>query len=168
MPETSAALRRFALAAALVAGASSSGCLDAIAPTPTSSLVAITPINRWTRGEESESGSRFFIELRIRNAGSRTIFLDRLYGRTEKLIDQKWELAIETTTPPFGTVRSIPPNQSITIGYLVQYVPGVSPDSPYLEHLRGLYRVRLRLSYSSNGTDLLPPEDSYSQPFAVD
>ena len=138
-----------------------------MAPTPTSAAIKITPTTRSTPGEESEGGSRFAIEFRIRNTGSRTIFLDRLYARVEKLIDQKWEMVKEITPPPFVSVRSIPAGQSITTEYLVQYVRGVPPESPYLEHVRGLYRVRLRFSYLSNGTEPLSPEESYSEPFVV-
>jgi hypothetical protein len=144
------------------------GCLDAVAPTPTSTLALITPASASTRGTQTPSTTRFAIDLRVRNTGSRTIFLDRNYGRTEKLVDQKWELAIETTSPPFVSVRTIPPGQALTITYVMLYVRGASPESIYVEHVRGLYRARLRLSYNENGSDPLPVEASYSQPFAVE
>jgi hypothetical protein len=144
------------------------GCLDAVEPTPTSSLVSITPVNRSTRGDENQSGVQFRIDIRIINRGSRPIFVDRLYGWTEKLVDQKWKLVVESTNAPFVSIRSIQPGGGITITYLMQYVRGYSPESLYLDRVRGLYRARLRLSYSASGTELLPPEESYSQPFAVE
>jgi hypothetical protein len=144
------------------------GCLDAVEPTPTSSLVSITPVNRSTRGDENQSGVQFRIDIRIINRGSRPIFVDRLYGWTEKLVDQKWKLVVESTNAPFVSIRSIQPGGGNTITYLMQYVRGYSPESLYLDRVRGLYRARLRLSYSASGTELLPPEESYSQPFAVE
>jgi hypothetical protein len=142
--------------------------MDAVAPTPVSSTVSITPVTRSTRGDANDSGARFIIDLRIRNTGSRTIFLDRLYGRTEKLIDQKWEFATETTTPAFGSVRAIGAGQSFTLTYQMLYVKGRTPPSIHLEHIRGLYRARLRFSFTSSGSDPFPAEESYSQPFAVE
>jgi hypothetical protein len=106
--------------------------------------------------------------FRVQNTGSRTIFLDRIYTRAEKLIDQEWELAIETPEAAFASVRTLLPNQSTTFTYRVNYVRGSLPAAPYLEHLRGLYRVRLRFSFTANGSDPLPSEESYSQPFAVE
>ena len=144
------------------------GCLDAVAPTPVSTVVSITPLDRSTRGNESDGGTRFHIEIRIRNIGSRTIFLDRLYARTEKLVDQEWELALETAGPPFGSIRTIPAGQSFTLTYSVSYVRATSPKLVHLEHVRGLYRARFRMAFTSNGTDILAPEDSYSRPFAVE
>jgi hypothetical protein len=94
--------------------------------------------------------------------------VDRLYGWTEKLVDQKWKLVVESTNAPFVSIRSIQPGGGITITCLMQYVRGYSPESLYLDRVRGLYRARLRLSYSASGTELLPPEESYSQPFAVE
>jgi len=150
------------------ASGSITGCLDAVAPTPTSTVVSITPLVRSTRGNEDDSGSRFNIEIRIRNLGSRTIFLDRLYARTEKLVDQKWELALETDRPPFGSIRAIPAGQSFTLTYAVTYIRAVAPRRIHLEHVRGLYRARFRMSFSANEAELLPPGDSYSRPFAVE
>ena len=158
--------RGLALALALCV-TSSVACLDAMAPTSKSAAVTITPTTRSTGGTENKSGSRFAITFRVRNPASRTIFLDRFYARTEKLIDQKWVMVMETIPPTVGFMRTIPSGQSLTNEYLVQYLRGISPASPYLEHVRGLYRVRLRLSYLSNGAELLPPEESYSEPFVV-
>ena len=138
-----------------------------MAPTPTSSVITITPTTRSIPGLESPAGNRFTLEFRIRNTGSRPIYVDRVYGRTEKLIDQKWEMVMERIPPAFASVRVIPPGQSITFEHLVQYVRGVSPSSPYLEHIRGLYRARLRFSYLANGSEPLPSEESYSAPFVV-
>jgi hypothetical protein len=142
--------------------------MDAVAPTPVSSSVSITPVTRSTHGDANDAGARFAIDLRIRNTGSRTIFFDRLYGRTEKLIDQQWEFATESTAPAFGSVRTITPGQSLTFTFQMLYVSGKSPPSTYLEHIRGLYRARLRFSFTSTGSELFPPEESYSQPFAVE
>jgi hypothetical protein len=161
------AIRSIAVTRTMLCIVLTSGCLDPMEPAPTSSVVTITPTTRSVRGQESETGSRFGIEFRVRNTGSRTIFLDQFYAHTEKLIDQKWKVVMETTPPVFASARTIPTGQSVTAQYLVQYVGGVSPESPYLEHVRGLYRVRLRLSYRSNGSELVPPEESYSEPFVV-
>jgi hypothetical protein len=140
--------------------------MDAMAPAPTSSAVTITPTTRSVAGQQTETTSRFGIEFRVRNTGSRTIFLDRFYAHTEKLIDQKWEVVMVTTPPAFAS-RTITAGQSVTTQYFIQYVRGVSVESPYLEHVRGLYRVRLRLSFLSNGSELLASEESYSEPFVV-
>ena len=142
-------------------------CLDAVAPTPVSASVTITPVNKFVRGKESVDASGFDMDFRVRNTGSQTIFLDRIYARTEKLIDQDWEVAIETTGAPFTSVRTLVPNQITTFSYRVIYLRASSPALVHLEHIRGLYRARLRLSFTSNGSDILPPEESYSQPFAV-
>lgn len=160
--------RLIAITLAFVAAPSAVACLDAVAPTPTSTSVTITPVNRSTRGSEDGGVSEFQMDFRVRNTGSRTIFLDRIYTRTEKLIDQEWELATETTGTPFASVRTLLPNQSTTFSYRVNYVRDTSPFALHLEHIRGLYRVRLRFSFASGGIDPLPPEESYSQPFAVE
>ena len=160
--------RQIVLVCALLSAVTVTGCLDAVAPTPTSAVVSITPVNRSTRGDENELGSRFNIDIRIRNLGSRTIFLDRLYARTEKLIDQEWELALEPDRPVFGSIRTIQPGQSFTLTYSVFYVRATMPRSVHLEHVRGLYRARFRLSFTASDAELLAPEDSYSQPFAVE
>jgi hypothetical protein len=157
-----------AITLAFAAATSAIACLDAVAPTPTSTSVTITPVNRSTRGSESGAASKFQMDFRVRNTGSRTIFLDRIYTRTEKLVDQEWELATETTGAPFASVRTLLPNQSTTFSYGVNYVRDTSPFAMHLEHIRGLYRVRLRFSFASAGIDPLPPEESYSQPFAVE
>ena len=151
-----------------LASVSMLGCLEAVEPTPTSTLVSIAPVNRSTRGEQSESGMQFRIDLRITNKTQRVIFLDRPYGWTEKLVDQDWKFVVESTAAPFASIRSIQPGSGITVTYLMQYIRGRSPESLYLDRVRGLYRARLRFSYTANGTELLPPEESYSQPFAVE
>ena len=75
--------------------------------------------------------------------------------------------ALEQSAGNFVSVRIINPGRTVTINYVVAYERGSMPPSPLLDHIRGLYRMRLRFSYTSNGTDPLPVEDSYSQPFAV-
>jgi len=154
--------------ASAVAAVFAVGCLDAVEPTPTSSLVSIAPVRGSTRGDQSESGVQFRIDIRIINRGSRIIFLDRTYGWTEKLVDQRWKFVVESSTAPFASIRTIQPGGGITITYVMQYIRGQSPESQYLDRVRGLYRARLRLSYTASGTELLPPEESYSQPFAVE
>jgi hypothetical protein len=153
---------------ALLLIVATAGCMESMAPTPVSSNVSITPVNPATRGDETQTGSRFAMRMTIRNTGTRTIYLDRLYSRTEKLVDQRWELAIESTLTPFGAVRTIGPGQSFALDFVMLYVRGQSIPSSYLEHPRGLYRVRFRFSFTANGSELLPPEESYSQPFAVE
>lgn len=129
--------------------------------------MSIDPLNDFTRGQQTELVSTFHMEFRVRNIGSRNLFLDTDYMRTEKLVNQKWELATERAAAPFFASRVLGPGQSTVVSISVAYTRGTSPESILLSHLRGLYRARFRLSFASNGTELLAPEDSYSAPFAV-
>jgi len=158
---------RIAALAAIVFCTATSGCLESVDPTPTSEIVTIVPLTASTGGTERETETFFAIEVRIRNKSSRTIYFDRAYARTEKLIDQKWEMARETTAPPFSNVRTIGPSQSLNAAFEVRYRRDEVPASIHLEHIRGLYRLRLRFSYTSNGSDPIPAEESYSRPFVV-
>jgi hypothetical protein len=140
------------------------GCLEPLEPTPDSSPVVITPEAAAVSVKALSNGWSFSLPLRVRNTGSRVVYVDLTYRHTEKLIDQKWEHA--TQSPELGDWRAIPPSQTQTLGYLVTYVRSNSAP-PLLEHARGLYRVGLHLSYSSSGSDLFPPENSYSRSFVV-
>lgn len=146
---------------------STTSCLDPIEPTPTSTLVSIDPLNLSAVGLQSETTSAFHIELRIRNRGSRDIYLDGDYRRLEKLVDQKWKLATERDNFPFSSVQLIRVSQGATISYAMVYTRGKSPETVLLENLRGLYRVRLRLSLTPNGSEPLALDESYSRPFSV-
>ena len=160
-------MRAAAFVAAVFCILSSMSCMEAIEPTPESTLLSIDPADGSVRGTQSDSMTRFLMPLVIRNKGSRAIYLDLGYRRTEKLIDQKWELAAETANGNFASIRLLNPGRTVTIDLVVVFRRGSPPAAPLLEHIRGLYRARLRFSYTGNGTDLLPVDDSYSQPFAV-
>jgi hypothetical protein len=142
-------------------------CMEPVEPTPTSTLLSIDPLNLYTTGSQTESNSTFHMELRIRNKGSRDIYLDGDYRRLEKLVDQRWKLATERDNFPFASVRVIRASQSVSIPYSMVYLRGSSPGTVLLENLRGLYRVGLRLSLTPNGSELFPLETSYSIPFSV-
>ena len=159
--------RLLRLAAAGVSCLLSVSCLESVEPTPESSMLSIEPLTPFVRGTEAATFSRFQMEFRIRNTGTRPVYLDPGYRRFEKLVDQKWELATESTNVPFATVRTIAPGVRISIVFIVTHVRGSSSQSDLIEHVRGLYRARLRLAYDPGGSDQLPLEDSYSRPFAV-
>ena len=142
-------------------------CLEPVEPTPTSTLLSIDPLNLYTRGSQTETNSTFHMELRIRNKGTRDIYLDGDYRRLEKLVDQKWKLATERDNFPFASVRVIRPSQSASVSYVMVYVRGTSPETVLLENLRGLYRVGLRFSLTPNGSELFALDESYSVPFSV-
>jgi len=143
-------------------------CLEPLEPTPDSSPVIITPQSTAVPATILGSGWTFTLPLRITNTGSRTVFVDLSYRLTEKLIDQKWEIA--TLSRSFGQWRAIPPSQTQSLGYAVTYAHGTSApptSSAILEHARGLYRVGLHLSYTSDENSLLPGENYYSRSFVV-
>lgn len=144
------------------------GCLEPMEPTPDSAPVVITPRMESILVTKLASGWTFTLQLRVRNYGTRTVFVDLSYRVTEKLIDQKWKIA--AFSPETRQLREIPPSQTQTISYAVTYVHGTvlpGTQAGILEHARGLYRVGLRLFYSSNGSDPLPAENYYSRSFVV-
>jgi hypothetical protein len=101
----------------------------------------------------------------VRNKGTRAVYADSFYRRTEKLVNQKWEMAAETPSGPIGFRTTIGPGQTVPLAYVVTYT--AASHFTLLKHPRGLYRVRIDLSYAAGGQDRLPPEDSYSPPFTV-
>jgi len=144
------------------------GCLEPLEPTPDSSPVMITPQSDVIPATDVAGGWTFTLPLRVTNTGSRTVYVDLSYRRTEKLIDQKWEIAVQTQS--FGQWRAILPSQTQSIGYGVTYARATSgppTSSAVLEHARGLYRVGLHLSYTLDGNELLPAENYYSRSFVV-
>lgn len=155
------------MAAAIVSCAVSVSCLESVEPTPESTVLSIEPLTPYVRGVETATSSRFQMEFRIRNNSTRPVYLDLAYRRFEKLVDQKWELAAETTAAPFTAVRTIQPGVRISVVFSVVHTRGSSSQFELIQHVRGLYRARLRLAYNPGGTDQLPLEDSYSLPFAV-
>ena len=154
------------MAAAIVSCAVSVSCLESVEPTPESTVLSIQPLTPYVRGVETAASSRFQMEFRIRNNGTRPVYLDLAYRRFEKLVDQRWELAAETTAAPFTAVRTIQPGVQISVVFSVVHTRG-SSSFELIEHVRGLYRARLRLAYNPGGTDQMPVEDSYSLPFVV-
>ena len=154
----------FALALTLVAAA----CLDTVEPTPRSSIVTIESAWASTMRNENESAVSFNIPIQIRNLTTRQLFLDANNRTLEKLVDQKWVVAI-APQGNFTLSRTINPSQQITFNYsYVYFRNSASPPPPILENVRGVYRIRFNLSYTNTGTDLLPAADSYSQPFVVE
>lgn len=141
------------------------GCLDSMEPAPASAQVSIFPLKEAALAVPSRTGYTFSMTLIVTNTGSRTIYVDQIYRRTEKLVDQKWELAVESPTAPVGLTRVIGPLQTQSMPYVVTYVPGT--DFPLLEHMRGLYRVGLRMAYATDGSEPITGDAPYSRPFAV-
>ena len=137
------------------------GCLEPIEPAPDSAL-SISPQIEAVSIERQAYAYSFSLPLHVRNSGTRAVMIDLFYRRTEKLVDQKWQLAAESA--PTNLSRVIGPNETTLIQYVVTYQRGTS--YPLLEHVRGLYRVGLRGTYQDNGLPLTP-SPSYSQPFVV-
>ena len=152
-----------ALACCFVVGS----CLEPIEPTPSSELISIVPVSPFTRGFETETITRFEINIRVQNNGTRTIYLDGSSYRLEKLVDQKWIVARETPPASFQATREIGQSQRVTSSYVMLYNRVTAPQDVLLSHVRGLYRLRLRLAFNPGGAEELPQQDSYSQPFAV-
>lgn len=167
MPNTFSNGRGLRLTAALASCLFPASCLEPVQPTPRSTIIAIDPVTPFTRGLDSDVISRFEVNLRFRNDGARTIYLDGGYRRLEKLVDQKWEVAMESPSAPFEAFREIRPGQRVTTSYVVLYDRRTTPELVLLKRIRGLYRMRLRLAFTVNGTEQLHADDSYSQPFAV-
>ena len=138
-------------------------CLDSIEPTPQPSQISVVPQKGELVTTPSSNGFTWSMQIFVRNNGTRNIYVDQIYRRTEKLVDQKWELAIESPMAP--SFRTVAPSQTQSLPYVVSYFNGT--NYPRLEHVRGLYRVGLRVSYQPNGNELFPAESSYSRPFVV-
>ena len=143
---------------------SSSACLDTLEPTPTSAAVAITTISADGRELDRRRlvGAGFVIE----NTGTRRIFIDRNYFRLEKLVNQRWELAAEQDGPFTTTLAGLGPGRTAFTSKNFVHDPA-GTEFPLIEHVRGLYRMRFRISFKGDGTELLPAEESYSRPFSV-
>ena len=148
----------FAVAIALVPVA----CLDPIEPTPESWPLWITPAVQAVTIQEVKNLYTISVSLRVRNNGERTVYVDLRYRETDKLKDQKWEVAAESA--PSDLFRAIEPGQTQQILYVLSYPPG---RYPLLENVRGLYRVGLRAFYQSNGTSPIPAQPAYSSPFVL-
>ncbi len=138
-------------------------CLDSIEPTPQPTQISIVPQTGELVATSLKNGFTLSMQIFVRNNGGRTIYVDQFYRRTEKLVDQKWELAVESPAAP--SFRTVGPSQTQSLPYVVTYLNG--SRFTLLEHVRGLYRVGLRVSYSPNGAELFPAESSYSLPFVV-
>ena len=162
-----ASRRLMRIAAVIAISVASVSCLESVEPTPVSTVLSIDPATTFVRGVEAATFSRIQVEFRIRNNTTRPVYLDLAYRRFEKLVDQKWELAVESTGNPFAAVRTIQPGVRISVVFSVVHNRGSVSESDLMEHVRGLYRTRLRLAYDTGGNDQIPVEDSYSTPFAV-
>jgi hypothetical protein len=167
LPGIRASLRLYGVAVAFAGCLVLGSCLEPLEPTPVSQLVTIAPVSPFTRGFETEIMTRFEINIGLQNHGTRTIYLDGAYYRLEKLVDQKWVVARETTASSFQAVRTILPGQRVTRSYVILYNRVTASDDVLLSHVRGLYRLHFRLAFNSGGAEELPQQDSYSQPFAV-
>ncbi|HEX6573534.1 MAG TPA: hypothetical protein VF042_01070 [Gemmatimonadaceae bacterium] len=145
---------------------SSTGCLDVIEPTPVSSSVEIVAAK--TSGFELTATNFISASFQITNTGTRALYVDTKYRRLEKLVNQRWELVDEQSPTSLAFSSSLPPNRRIVASYSLVHDRNGRSGSPLLEHVRGLYRLRFRIALIATGTELLPEEESYSQPFAVD
>jgi len=137
-------------------------CLDSIEPTPDSSPLSITPAVGAVPVEKTPNLTTISLSLRVKNDSDRTVYVDLLYRKTDKLIDQKWEVAAESA--PSTIFRSIAPGQTQQILYVLSYPPG---RYPLLEKVRGVYRVGLRAFYDLNITEPLPAQPAYSTSFVI-
>ncbi len=108
-------------------------------------------------------GFSFSLPLTVKNIGTRPVYVDLFYRRTEKLVDQKWEVAAEST--PTNLMRLFAPNESRRIEYVVSYKLGAG--FRLLEQVRGVYRVGLRAFYGANQTDPISDLPSYSRSFVL-
>jgi hypothetical protein len=151
------------VAAAITGLLATVACLDSIEPTPRPAQISVVPSLGELVITPLASGFTWSMQVFVRNNGGRNIYVDQTYRRTEKLVDQKWELAIESPMSP--SFRTVIPSQTQSLPYVVTYVNG--SKSTLLEHVRGVYRVGLRVSYTPNGNELFPAESSYSLPFVV-
>jgi len=140
-----------------------SGCLEPIEPTPDSTPLSITPAVEAVSVEKvQENVYSFSIALRVKNNGASNVYVDLFYRETDKLIDQKWEIAAENSASTF--FRLVGPGQTQQILHVVTYSQG---SHPLLDRVRGVYRVGLRAFYAPNGTDPIPAQPAYSKPFVV-
>ena len=153
--------RRAKLLAVVMAFAPAA-CLDSIEPTPDSSPLSITPAVGAVPVQKLPNLSTITLSLRVRNDGDRTVFVDLLYRKTDKLIDQKWEVAAESAGS-FIT-RSVAPGQTQQILYVLSYPPG---RYPLLERARGVYRVGLKAFYDEGMTEPIPAQPAYSSSFVI-
>jgi hypothetical protein len=157
---------RFASFVGVLASASLLACLEPAAPTPQSEVVSVSPRAAATAVSRLQNATRFQTALRVVNTGSRTIYVGFSY-EVDKLVDQKWVRAYTRSVPwstAFATLRS---GRTVDVMISVEYEHGVSEPSVLLEHMRGLYRTRLVMSYSLDGIEQLPPDAGFSLPFAV-
>jgi hypothetical protein len=153
-------MRRQLLAAAIVFAPLA--CLDSIEPTPDSSPLSITPAVGAVPVKKLPNLSTITLSLRVQNRSDRVVYVDLLYRKTDKLIDQKWEVVAES--PPSTIFRSIEPGQTQQILYVLSYEPG---RYPLLEKVRGVYRIGLRGFYDLNITEPLPSQPAYSTSFVI-
>ena len=153
------------LALGITALLSSSACLDTLEPTPTSTAVAITTLS--ADGRELDQRRLVGAGFSLENTGTRRIFIDRNYFRLEKLVNQRWKLAAEQDGPFNPALTGLAPGRTTFTSKNFVHDPAAVTQFPLIEHVRGLYRMRFRISFTSNGTELLPAEESYSQPFSV-
>ena len=157
------ALLRLALGAtALLSGGA---CLDTIEPTPISADVAITTVS--ADGRELDQRRLVGAGFSIENTGTRRIYIDRNYFRLEKLVNQRWQLAAEQDGPFSTGLVGLAPGRTVFTSKNFIHDPAAVIQFPLIEHVRGLYRMRFRFSFTADGSELLPADESYSQPFGV-
>ena len=156
------ALLRLALGTVLL---SSAACLDSIEPTPISPAVSITTVS--ADGRELDQRRLVGAGFSIENTGTRRIYIDRNYFRLEKLVNQRWQLAAEQIGPFSPGLAGLAPGRTVFTSKNFIHDPAAVTQFPLIEHVRGLYRMGFRISFTPDGNDLLPGEESYSQPFGV-
>ena len=142
-------------------------CLEPVEPTPHSSEVVIDPAKPSVPGFELTGGSFFGPALSIRNTSQQPIYVDVERFFVEKLIDQKWQYAYSTGSPPFRSTVALAPAKSQVMIATVSAPKSEGAKYPLLLHLRGVYRVHLSIARDSHGADLLDSAMTYSQPFVV-
>ena len=144
---------------------SSVACLDTLEPTATSAAVTITTLS--ADGRELDQRRLVGAGFSIENTGTRRIYIDRNYFRLEKLVNQRWQLAAEQTGPFSPGLTGLAPGRSTFTSKNFIHDPAAVIQFPMIEHIRGLYRMGFRISFTVDGKELLPAEETYSRPFAV-
>ena len=142
-------------------------CVQAAEPTPTSDLISVDPERPTTRITQTSTTSFFDMPIHFRNTSGRPIYIDASYRGIEKLIDQKWRVAVENNPSPFSSTAFLLPGRETRFSVTVFFNPKNAGSTPLLEDMRGLYRVRFRVAFDSRGADPLPSDAGLSQPFAV-
>ncbi len=141
-------------------------CLDTAAPTPKPTLIFISLQAKAAPITTVQGGKKFQMRLRVGRTGDTIVYAGLSY-EIEKLVDQKWERAYVRTFAFPNSYIFLPRPGGLDYIVSADYTEGLSPPSVLLANMRGLYRAKLTLSYTPDGSRLLPEDAGLSPPFAV-